>query len=127
MVYVLKYDKDGWVCRREPYDLGEIDPSIIAGSLEVSDEDFNRSLSAPSHFKWRIVNDEMVLERYEETPESEIKEIRVWELKRFLADSDYKAIKYAEGQITEEEFAPIRTQRQAWRDEINELEKQLNS
>lgn len=44
------------------------------------------------------------------------------ELKQALADSDYKAIKYAEGEISEEDYAPIKAQRQAWRDRINELE-----
>lgn len=47
---------------------------------------------------------------------------RIWYLKSLLSGSDYKAIKYAEGMLTEEEYAPTRAQRQAWRDEINELE-----
>lgn len=42
-----------------------------------------------------------------------------------LANTDYQAIKYAEGQIDPVEYAPIKAQRQAWRDEINILEKQL--
>lgn len=50
---------------------------------------------------------------------------RVAELKRQLAETDYRAIKYAEGQYTEEEYAPYKAQRQEWRDEINELEKKL--
>ena len=51
------------------------------------------------------------------TPEEEI-EI----LKRKLSDTDYKAIKYAEGQLTEEEYGPIKQERQSWRNRINELE-----
>ena len=47
---------------------------------------------------------------------------RIASLKRLLAESDYKAIKYAEGFIPEDEYAPIKAQRQAWRDEINSLE-----
>ena len=43
-------------------------------------------------------------------------------LKQNLADTDYKAIKYAEGLISEQEYAEIKAQRQAWRDEINRLE-----
>ena len=50
---------------------------------------------------------------------------RIYELKRKLSDTDYQAIKYAEGQISEEEYAPIKQQRQAWRDRINELEASL--
>ena len=44
------------------------------------------------------------------------------ELKRKLSDTDYKAIKYAEGFLTEEEYKETKTQRQIWRDRINELE-----
>ena len=51
------------------------------------------------------------------TPEEEIAE-----LKAKLAATDYQAIKYAEGYFTDEEYAEMRAQRQAWRDRINELE-----
>jgi len=47
---------------------------------------------------------------------------RIAELKNRLYASDYQAIKYAEGWLSEEEYAPIRAQRQAWREEINTLE-----
>lgn len=43
-------------------------------------------------------------------------------LKKNLANTDYKAIKYAEGLISDEEYAEVKEQRAAWRDEINELE-----
>ena len=51
--------------------------------------------------------------------------ISIVQIKENLANTDYQAIKYAEGQISEEDYAPIKAQRQAWRDEINELEKIL--
>lgn len=44
-------------------------------------------------------------------------------LKQQLANTDYKAIKYAEGWITEADYAPIKAERQALRDQINALEK----
>ena len=47
---------------------------------------------------------------------------RITELKQLLAESDYKAIKYAEGWLTADEYADTKAQRQAWRNEINELE-----
>lgn len=56
------------------------------------------------------------------TEEQKIKNTRIAELKNKLLQTDYKAIKYAEGLITEEEYAPIKAQRQAWRNEINQLE-----
>lgn len=45
--------------------------------------------------------------------------------KKQLEESDYKAIKYAEGLLTEEEYAPIKAERQQMRDEINRLEAEL--
>lgn len=48
---------------------------------------------------------------------------RILELKIKLRESDYKAIKYAEGAIGEGEYAITKAQRQAWRDEINTLEE----
>ncbi len=48
------------------------------------------------------------------------------ELKELLAGTDYKAVKYAEGLIPDDEYAPVKAQRQAWRDEINRLETALN-
>lgn len=50
---------------------------------------------------------------------------RIAELKQLLRESDYKAIKYAEGLLDEREYIPIRAERKAWRKEINELEESL--
>lgn len=47
---------------------------------------------------------------------------RIEHLKIQLAKTDYQAIKFAEGLLTEYEYAPIKQQRQEWRDEINRLE-----
>ena len=47
--------------------------------------------------------------------------IEIEQLKEQLASTDYKAIKYAEGWLTEEEYAPIKAERQSLRDRINEL------
>ena len=51
--------------------------------------------------------------------------LQIISLKQQLQSTDYKAIKYAEGWLTEEEFAPIKAERQAIRDEINRLEAEL--
>ena len=61
-----------------------------------------------------------------EPTEEEVAEMqrqaRIAELKQLLAESDYKAIKFAEGWLTADEYADTKAQRQAWRNEINELE-----
>ena len=51
--------------------------------------------------------------------------LEIQQLKKQLSDTDYKAIKYAEGQISEEDYAGIRAERQACRDRINWLEERL--
>lgn len=49
-------------------------------------------------------------------------EREIAELKGKLRETDYKAIKYAEGMLTLDEYAEIRELRQSWRDKINYLE-----
>ena len=108
---------------------GDKEIALENGYKEVSDELYAKLFTREAHWV-----DEELVERLK--PQSEIdiedeerrlaeiqKQISV--LKITLAGSDYKAIKYAEGWITEEEYAEIKAQRQAWRDEINELEHRL--
>ena len=52
-------------------------------------------------------------------------ELEIQELKDKLKNSDYQAIKYAEGWLSEEEYAPVKAKRQQWRDRINELEQEV--
>ena len=49
-------------------------------------------------------------------------EREIAELKANLLATDYQAIKYAEGVLSIDEYAPMKAQRQAWGDRINELE-----
>ena len=67
---------------------------------------------------------EKEIEEYVPT-EAEKIQSEIAEKKCLLSQSDYKAIKFAEGWISEEEYAPIKAERQAIRDEINALEAQL--
>jgi hypothetical protein len=48
--------------------------------------------------------------------------LEITQLKKQLSDTDYKAIKFAEGQISEEDYASVRELRQGYRDRINYLE-----
>ena len=47
------------------------------------------------------------------------------ELKKYLSDTDYKAIKYAEGEITESDYQEVKSQRHDARVRINELESMI--
>ena len=70
--------------------------------------------------------------KYREPTEAELKaaqegvptECLIAELKQNLLDTDYKAIKYAEGLISEAEYAETKALRQEWREEINRLENE---
>ena len=46
-------------------------------------------------------------------------------LKQLLTNSDYKALKHADGALTDEEYEKIRQERQKLRDKINVLEQEL--
>ena len=57
--------------------------------------------------------DEKVIEQYQ---------VEIIELKKYLSDTDYKAIKFAEGEITESDYQEVKSQRHNARVRINELE-----
>ena len=46
----------------------------------------------------------------------------ILDLKKYLSDTDYKAIKFAEGEITESDYQEVKSQRHDARVRINELE-----
>lgn len=49
-------------------------------------------------------------------------ESRIAYLKAELADTDYLCLKFTDGALSEDEYAPIRRQRAAYRAEINALQ-----
>lgn len=61
---------------------------------------------------------------YTEKGKRLINEAKIAKLKKKLADTDYQAIKHSEGLISDADYEAIKAERQAWRDEINELEKE---
>ena len=70
---------------------------------------------------YRDMTDEEIAElKNANTPQMQIEA-----LKQCLSDTDYKAIKYAEGLISKEDYASTKKQRQEWRNEINLLELEL--
>lgn len=46
-------------------------------------------------------------------------------LKQLLASTDYKALKHADGALTDEEYEPTRLERQELRDKINIFEDEF--
>ena len=87
-------------------------------TIEVTDEQFNLIMDGKLVWKnGQLTDNTQTLE----------KQNRIAELKQSLENTDHQAIKHSEGLISEEDYAPMKAQRQAWRDEINELEKQLKA
>lgn len=57
--------------------------------------------------------DEKLIEQYQS---------EIIELKKYLCDTDYKAIKFAEGELSESDYQEVKSQRHDARARINELE-----
>lgn len=50
---------------------------------------------------------------------------RINALRQLLSMSDYKVRKYIDGDLSPEEYEPIKEQAKAWRAEINQLEAEI--
>ncbi len=72
-------------------------------------------------FAWAD-EDYETIQRYIVMPDAKRNQNRIAQLKGLLRETDYAVIKIAEGAAAPEEYADVIAQRQAWRDEINELE-----
>ena len=55
------------------------------------------------------------------------KKMEILKYKNLLKETDYKAIKYAEGYYTDEEYESIKIIREGYRENIRNLEEQINS
>lgn len=98
--------------------------------IEITEQERKQPL--PDKYSYyAVVNGKFTIKRRNPTKEEleadnrQVVEREISELKRKLSDTDYKAIKYAEGFLTEEEYKETKTQRQMWRDRINELESKI--
>ena len=96
------------------YRLGTFENGIPLADVEFSDID-----------DWPYLKDKCPHKTQEMiSKENAIKEIQ--QLKKQLSDTDYKAIKYAEGEINPEEYLPIKNQRAEWRAKINQLQAEFD-
>lgn len=98
--------------------------------IEITEEQRRQPL--PDKYSYYAVeNGEFVIKR--RTPsEAETKADTIFsinqqirELQGKLAATDYQALKYSEGWITEKDYTEIKANRQSWRDAINQLQAQL--
>ena len=98
--------------------------------IEITEQERKQPL--PDKYSYyAVVNGKFTIKRrtptVEEVKADETTEInrQIRELKKKLFDTDYKAIKYSEGWLTDEEYAEAKAQREEWRKCINELEASL--
>lgn len=98
--------------------------------IEITEEQRRQPL--PDKYSYYAVeNGEFVIKRRTpseaETKADSIASInqQIRELQDKLAATDYQALKYSEGWITEKDYTEIKANRQSWRDAINQLQAQL--
>lgn len=78
-----------------------------------------------------VKNNELVVEDVELNEEQEKQVVKMETIDKInyyksqLQATDYKALKFIDGEFTEEEYAPIREERKEYRRKIRELEKVL--
>lgn len=96
------------------YKLGWLDNTISKEEVQVSDVN-----------GWTYRKEVCPMKTPEDIQKEEYA-AEIQTLKQSLAETDYKAIKYAEGVMTDEDYQATGIQRQAWRRRINELEGLIN-
>ena len=92
------------------YQLGWQDNAVAITDTEVSEVDGCVYLKGYAPQKTESM---ILVEQYQ---------AEILDLKKYLSDTDYKAIKYAEGEITESDYQEVKSQRHDARVRINELE-----
>ena len=97
--------------------------------IEITEEERKQPL--PDKYSYYCVdNGKFCIKRRTPTEEELAKDTisnrnkEISELKAKLAQTDYQAIKFAEGWITADDYAPTKALRNSWRARINELEVQ---
>ena len=95
------------------YQLGWQDNAVAISNTEVSDVNGQVYLKGYAPHKTESM---ILIEQYQS---------EIIELKKYLSDTDYKAIKYAEGEITESDYQEVKSQRHDARVRINELESMI--
>ena len=134
----IKTDDQGRILRCEG---GYTTPADLTGWTEIDEGTGDRYNLAQSHYfdgglytpdgipRYRWDGSQAVLRTGVEIEEDRKDKLQDQEilhkidlLKQRLQETDYQAIKFAEGWLSEEEFSPLRSYRQSLRDKINQLE-----
>ena len=116
MVYLAR--KNGVVIHHTSMDAMKSMDGIDRAEMEIPDEEFEAAGCLA-----RIIGGKIFIGKTDAEKRRDDAEVRIRELKARLTETDYIAAKIAEGSATADEYAEKIAERQAWRAEINELEK----
>ena len=95
--------------------------------VEVTFEEFDFLMKEQAKGKdLKVVDGKVVAVEHVVSEEKKAK-MRIAELKSLLAKTDYQAIKFSEGELSAEEYLPIKQKRRSYRAEINSLEEKLKN
>ena len=90
-------------------------------------EGFDRKFDKDSG-EWTYVEKKKEAEPEPYVPtEKDLLNQELWQYKGELQATDYKCLKFVDGALTEEEYAEVRTARQALRDKINEVQAKIDA
>ena len=109
-------------------DKGYIKSFCTVGNLEgsteyeVDEEHFWANVAG-----YKLVNGELTFDNSYKKKIEKVEEAdaEIYELKDKLRSTDYKALKFAEGWVTPEEYSETLELRKSWRDRINQIEKEI--
>ena len=123
------------------------DGKVLSITTKDNEEELKKSISESKDFIFvenlptvkqfrqvlKVKNKTLIVEDLQLTKEQEKNiiyletQIEIDKYKKLLEETDYKALKFIDGEFTEEEYAPIREERKSYRVKINELEDKLKN
>ena len=123
------------------------DGKVLSITTKDNEEELKKSISESKDFIFaenlpttkqfrqvlKVKNKTLIVEDLQLTKEQEKNviyletQIEIDKYKNLLEETDYKALKFIDGEFTEEEYAPIREERKSYRVKINELEDKLKN
>jgi hypothetical protein len=123
----IYYNKDGWVCERYPYDIPVEDESRF---IEVDEDTKSLTMSCEIHKSWRVKNNNLFIDVYEETPEIENIIFEKQEIQNWFRETDWIPNKIITGEwqtndVRWTNYIAERKIKRARQDEIDNLEAEI--
>lgn len=104
----------------------EVSHFEVVKEYENGGKEYKKVIDVPAKDACEAYDEYEDIHIYVPFTEKEKAERRIVILKAELFNTDYKAIKYAEGELSADEYADTKRRRAEWRAEINRLEGTVN-